>query len=110
MERFVKGNIVVINFPFSDFSAGKKRPAYVIADLTGDDIILCQITSQNTRDSYAIELFNSDFDEGSLTQSQSNIRPNQIFTAEKRMILKTIGRLKKQKSDQIINRIIKVIR
>jgi mRNA interferase MazF len=47
MGRFVKGDVVVIPFPYSDLSASKKRPALVLADLEGDDIILCQITSQN---------------------------------------------------------------
>ncbi len=46
MERFVKGEIVVVPFPFSDLSNTKKRPSLVIAQLKGNDIILCQITSQ----------------------------------------------------------------
>jgi mRNA interferase MazF len=33
MERFVKGDVVVIPFPFSDLSGSKKRPAFVLADL-----------------------------------------------------------------------------
>jgi hypothetical protein len=27
MERFVRGEIVVVSFPFTDLSAAKKRPA-----------------------------------------------------------------------------------
>jgi mRNA interferase MazF len=50
MEKFVKGDIVVIPFPFSDLSGSKKRPALVLANLQGDDIILCQITSQQIKD------------------------------------------------------------
>ena len=50
MERFVKGNVVIIPFPFSDLSDSKRRPALVLADLQGNDIILCQITSQNSSD------------------------------------------------------------
>jgi len=42
--KFVKGEVVVLNFPFSDLSGAKRRPALVLADLDGDDIILCQIT------------------------------------------------------------------
>lgn len=45
MGKFVKGDIVIVPFPFSDLSSSKKRPAMVISDLKGDDIILCQITS-----------------------------------------------------------------
>lgn len=33
----MKGDIVVIPFPFSDLSGSKRRPALVIANLTGDD-------------------------------------------------------------------------
>ena len=46
MERFVKGDDIVIPFPFTDLSGTKRRPALVLADLPGDEIILCQITSQ----------------------------------------------------------------
>jgi len=45
MARFVKGDVVVIPFPFSDLSQAKRRPALVLAELEGNDRILCQITS-----------------------------------------------------------------
>jgi len=54
MERFVKGDIVVVPFPFSDLSQSKKRPALVIANIEDNDLILSQITSQSIYDSYAI--------------------------------------------------------
>ncbi|MCK4735836.1 MAG: hypothetical protein KAT65_25505 [Methanophagales archaeon] len=41
MERFVKGDVVVVPFPFSDLSSAKRRPALVIAELEGDDLSLC---------------------------------------------------------------------
>ena len=56
MARFVKGDVVVVPFPFSDLSEAKRRPALVIAELASDDLILCQITSQNINDVYSIEL------------------------------------------------------
>jgi len=46
MGEFVKGDVVVLPFPFTDLSDRKKRPAFVVADLSGDDIIVCQITSK----------------------------------------------------------------
>jgi len=61
LARFVKGDIVVVPFPFSDLTSAKKRPALVIAELEGDDLILCQITSQQIRDRYAILIDDSDF-------------------------------------------------
>ena len=90
MAGFVKGDIVVIPFPFSDLSGSKKRPAMVLADLPGNDIILCQITSQQNKDSYAVAINSSDFTNGSLPVS-SNIRPTRIFTADKNIIIRKTG-------------------
>lgn len=86
MARFVKGDIIVVPFPFSDLTQAKRRPALVISALEGNDLILCQITSQSVRDNYAILLDDKDFNTGSLKQS-SNIRPNRIFTADNQYCL-----------------------
>lgn len=90
MGAFVKGEVVVAPFPFSDLSATKKWPALVVATLTGDDVILCQITSQANADSYAVSLADCDFTSGGLRQA-SNIRPNRLFTAESSIILYRAG-------------------
>jgi len=68
MVRSVKEDVVVVPFPFSDLTQAKRRPALVLAQLEGNDRILCQITSQHVRDPYAIELNDSDFEVGSLKQ------------------------------------------
>ena len=65
MATFVKDDVVVIPFPFSDLTHAKRRPALIVAALSGDDLILCQITSQKVRDSYTILLENSNFETGS---------------------------------------------
>jgi mRNA interferase MazF len=70
MAKFVKVDIVVIPFPFSDLSHAKRRPALVITDLKGDDLILCQITSQKISDAYAISLISKDFEIGSLEKKE----------------------------------------
>lgn len=108
MERFVKGSVVVIPFPFSDISGSKKRPALVLADLKGNDIILCQITSQNINDEYSISLSDSDFDKGSLNKI-SNVRPNRLFTADKNIIIYKLGNINKSKHNQVVKAIIKLL-
>ncbi len=104
MARFIKGDIVVLPFPFSDLSSSKRRPALVLADLQGDDIILCQITSKNTRDNSAISLENSDLTSGSLATS-SNIRPNRLFTADKGIIAYTLGCVSQTKYSEVVEEI-----
>ena len=50
MAKFVKGDVLVVPFPFSDLTQAKRRPAFVLAGPFGDDLILCQITSQVVKD------------------------------------------------------------
>jgi mRNA interferase MazF len=56
MGKPLVGEIVVLPFTQTDLQAGKRRPALMVANLTGDDLILCQITSQSRRDSYSVPL------------------------------------------------------
>ena len=107
MEKFIKGDIVVIPFPFSDLSGAKKRPAAIISNLEGNDLILCQVTSKNINDRYSIEISDNDFEKGGLKQ-QSNIRPNKIFTADEEIVLYKIGRLKEEKIKEITGKILEI--
>ena len=107
MATFVKGDVVIVPFPFSDLSQAKRRPALVVANLTGDDLILCQITSQATSDTYAKVLANTDFSNGGLNR-ESNIRPNRLFTADTGIILYQAGQLKPEKLKEVIDQIIQI--
>ena len=64
MGKFVRGDVVIVPFPFSDLTQSKRRPSLVVAALEGDDIILCQITSKTIKDSYSLSLNDSDFEAG----------------------------------------------
>jgi mRNA interferase MazF len=108
VARFVKGDVVVVPFPFSDLSQTKRRPAVVVAALDGDDVILCQITSRSIGDRYAISLQDSDFQTGKLNQP-SNVRPNRVFTADSRLILYRAGNLTVAKLNQIVESVCEII-
>ncbi len=108
MAKFIKGDVVVVPFPFSDLTQAKRRPALVISKLEGDDLILCQITSQDIRDNYAISIDDKDFETGSLKQS-SNVRPNRIFTADSHIVLYKIGNLSATKVNEIIGKVVEII-
>ena len=109
MAKFIKGDVVVIPFPFSDLTAAKRRPALVLASLKGNDIILCQITSKIIKDSYSLQVEDVHFIEGSLKQI-SNIRPNRLFTADSSIILYKIGTLKAEKTNETIQKVIGILR
>ncbi len=109
MGRFVKGDVVVVPFPFSDLTRAKRRPALVVARVSDEDVILCQITSRDVRDGYALSLGDADFQEGGLKRP-SNVRPNRIFTADTRLILYRIGGLKREKSGEVTEAIVRILR
>ncbi len=109
MAKFVKGDVVVVPFPFSDLTESKRRPALVIAPLEADDVILCQITGKSLGDKYSISLEDSDFQSGSLKQA-SNIRPNRLFTADSHIVLYRVGNLSPEKINTVINKIVEIIR
>ena len=108
MEEFVKGNVIVIPFPFSDLSATKRRPALVLANLTGNDILLCQITSRCPDEKSFIALKTTDFKMGTLPVN-SYIRPARIFTADKNIILRSVGVVSTEILNKTIDKIISIL-
>ena len=108
MGEFVKGDVVVLTFPFSDLSSSKRRPALVIAKASEQDLILAQITSQSFYDMYAVGINVNDFETGGLRIS-SNIRANKLFTAENSIIIYKAGSLKPEKTNEAVNVIINLL-
>ena len=105
MGEFVKGDVVVIAFPFSDLSSSKRRPALVIAEASENELILSQITSRSFCDSHSVEINTDDFENGGLRIS-SNIRVNKLFTAEAGIIIYKAGSLKPEKTKEVITAVI----
>ena len=101
MVKPVAGEVVVIPFPRTDSAGGKRRPALVIDDLPGQDLILCQITSRAHFDAFAVPLDSTDFERGQFTH-QCFIRPQRLFTVDCRVILKSVGKVQAAKLDEVL--------
>lgn len=108
MAEFMKGDVVVASFPYTDFTQLKRRPALVLAVLPGDDLILCEITSQQVSNQYAIPISNADFSTGSLSQD-SKVRPDKIATIDRQLILYKIGCLKPEKVEKVIRKLVEIL-
>ncbi len=103
--RFVAGEVVVVNFPFTNLEGYKSRPALILGDSDyTDDYILCEITSRNYDSRVAVELHEEDFETGSLRQS-SFVRPLVIFTLEKELIKKSVGQVQNHILKQSIKKL-----
>lgn len=109
MEKFVKGDVVVTPFPFSDLKSSIKRPALVVANLKGEDIILSQITSKEHAYPYQIILNLNDFSNGGL-KINSFIKPSILFTLRDSVILYKAGKINKNKIKEVEDKICDIIR
>ena len=105
-------SIILIPFPYTDLSGAKKRPALVISSLDfnikSDDVICCLITSNPEDRQHSIKVNNKDMEEGYL-EFESKIKPYRLFTIDKKLLYKILGRLNLTKSKAIIEEINKII-
>src|SRR3989338_622266 len=104
MERFVAGDIIVVPFPFTDLSSTRKRPALVLSNLEGDDLVICEITSTIRKDSYVVSLENKDLESGKL-KTNSIIRPNRILTINRNIINYKFGKIKDSKLQEVLEKV-----
>ncbi len=83
-----QGDIVVVDFPFTDVSQTKKRPALVLSNLivnqTGD-YLLVMITSQVKYDGLSLPIASTDYVEKPLPLT-SFIRVHRIFLLNESLI------------------------
>lgn len=104
MGAFVRGDVVILPFPFSDRPGFKRRPALVLSVFSAKEHIVCSITSQLVRDDFCIVLDQSDFEEGGIKTS-SYIRPNYLFTVRSEAISYRAGRVLSVKFDEVVSMI-----
>lgn len=105
MEGLVKGDVIVIDFPFSSLKESKRRPVLILKVPKGNDVIVNQITSSSYEKSVEIRVENKDFEKGSLRR-ESFVRLDKIGSIEKSLIKYKIGSLKPEKFKEILDKII----
>ena len=95
--KLKKGDIVLAEFPFTDLSQKKLRPALVLwASSTIDEITICFISSQNVSslslDEFALNASDTEFPSTGLKVS-SKVRVTRIVSLEQRLIRRRLGEL-----------------
>jgi mRNA interferase MazF len=108
MDRFAKGDTVVVRFPFADLTGESVRPALVLTSLRNGDYVICQITSRLKRDGYSIPIDSSSFAVGGLTRD-SYVRPNRLFTAAPSILLGKTGVLREEIMQQVIQAVVTIV-
>jgi mRNA interferase MazF len=91
------------------FDLTKLRPAVVLAEISRDDFVCCQVTSNPYADPNAVELTEEDFAEGTLKRV-SYARPGKLFTANLQLFEGVVGVLEDDLRAEIVNRIVRLLR
>ena len=96
--------LILINFPFTDFSSYKIRPVLVISNnkynLSSEDILVCGISSKPRYDIWNVNINNNDLESGHLNED-GIIKVDHIVKISKSIIIKNIGKLKEGKFIEI---------
>ncbi len=104
MEGFVKGDIVVIEFPYSNLKDSKRRPVLIIKVPKGGEVIVLQITSSSYEKSVEVLMKKEDFIEGNLKRD-SNVRLDKLASIDKSLIKYKAGSLKQEKFNEIMDKV-----
>ena len=103
-----KFDIALVNFPFSDLTKTKKRPALVIKPLEGRNVIFCQITTKRRNiQKYEVPIRKEDCFGNIRFDSFAYL--DMIFTLHQSIIYGKVGEIKNSKVKDLINQKIKLI-
>lgn len=99
-------DLLLVPFPFSDQSGRKVRPVIVISNnkfnATSEDLIVVGVTSNISKDKYTVELKNEELENGNL-MDLCCIKVENILKIDKQLIVKKIGKIKREKFKNIIS-------
>ena len=81
----------------------------VLVEISREDFVCCQVTSNPYADPNAVELTDEDFAEGSLKRV-SYARLGKLFTANLQLFEGIAGVLEDDPREEIVNRIVQLLR
>ena len=84
------GEIVLLQFPFSDAAGMRRRPTLVMLDTGDEDIVVARVTSHVVRDEFDIDVI--DWESARLLLP-SIVRVHKLATIEKTLVERRLGML-----------------
>ena len=107
MAKYFQGDIVLINFPFTDGESAKKRPAVVVSNSyinSTKDVILAPITSKPVYNNLVFSI-NKDSIDKPLDIGECEVKCHALFTIEKTQILQKLSKIKTARLSALIDKI-----
>ena len=105
---YEKQDIILIDFPFSDLTQAKKRPALIVKNLEGNNNIVCQITTKRRNIAKHEVSLNKSACEGDI-RFDSKIYIDMIFTLHKGLIYRKLGFVKDNAVIEEINKKLRIL-
>jgi mRNA interferase MazF len=109
MEALAAGQIVSVDFPFSDRSVSKIRPAMILASAMHGDYLMAPIPSNPFADPDAVAIDDDSFESGGLKRP-SFLRPTKLYTANQSCVYEVLGTLHKAMHETVAERICETLR
>ena len=107
-STFERGDIVLIELPFSDYSASKTRPVLVVSspkfNSGSRDLIVAKITGTEYKSDYVVELDKGGLSQGKL-KKKSYIDAGFLFTVEKSLVERRIAKVTDAVLSEVLLRI-----
>lgn len=101
---YKQGDIVLVEFPYSDGAGNKVRPALVISNILishVNEIILLPITGSDFNDGFGFSIYQNEVD--TPMHKPSFIRMNKVASLDNRLIIRRINHLKIAYLEQVID-------
>lgn len=108
------GEIVLLRFPYGDYSASKIRPGLILSEKSEyeQDYIVAYITAENDKyidSEFAVRFDHKDLQKG-FVKFQSTVRTDRTVPVSEKYILRAnVGRLKKAKLEHILKTWVKFV-
>jgi len=106
-------DLLLVPFPFSDQSGRRVRPVIVISNNSfneySDDVLVVGVTSNISKDKYTLSFTDRDIEDGRLF-TKCCIKIENLLKIDKELVIKKIGRIKKDTLNKISNKIMDILR
>lgn len=95
--NFRQGEIVIAEFPYSDYGGNKRRPVLISSgdnyNKIGNDVIVNKVTSKIKDRPFSVDLLQEDLESGIL-KNESCIKVDSIISIEKSLLSRPIAKVK----------------
>ena len=105
-------DLLLVPFPFSDQEGRKVRPVVVLSNQEfnerSEDVIVAGVTSNISKDKYAVRLTSGSLDEGKLF-TECCVKAENILKIDKELVIKKIGKINKETIENVRKKMVEII-